>query len=399
MPSKSETAEAPQSDVTVAAARLSLLAISYLGFISLGLPDAILGVAWPSLRESFHLPQGSLGLVSIAFGGGYLVSSFCAGKLTLSWGTGTLLTVSSILVALAMLGNSVTPSWVVFLILASVCGLGSGGIDAGLNAYVSSHFSARHMNWLHACYSLGATTGPLIMTTALVHAGSWRLGYAFVGGILAALAVTFAISRRLWQSPVSTPENLNQVTATIRDTLRLPVVWLQILIFFLYTGLELTIGQWTYSVLTESRHVSPELGGGLVAVYFGSIGVGRVVFGAIAERVGLDRLVRLGSLAAVLGMVGFAFFPSWSSVSLTVAGLGLAPIFPCLMARTPQRIGASYAVHAIGFQVAAAMLGAAILPGVAGLLAQEGGLEMVPGYAIVLAVLLWISHEVLVRTK
>src|SRR5687767_3900869 len=157
-----------------------MLAIAYLGFISLGLPDPVAGVAWPSVREGFGLSQSSFGLVFICLGCGYCASGFFGGQLTQWLGLGNLLWFSSALVALAMFGSSVAPVWAVYV--AVIWGLGSGGIDAGLNAYVSNHFSARHVNWLHACYSLGATLGPLLMTAVMIRAG-WRAGYALVGGV------------------------------------------------------------------------------------------------------------------------------------------------------------------------------------------------------------------------
>ena len=185
---------------------LLLLAIAYLGFVSLGLPDTVAGVAWPSVRERFTLSQSAFGLVFIALGCGYCASGFFGGKLTHALGLGNLLWISSAFVAVAMLGSGLAPAWPVMVGLAVVWGLGSGGIDAGLNAYVSRHFSARHVNWLHACYSLGATLGPLAMTAMLVWIGSWRLGYALVGGTLLLMALLFLATRSRWSDPVATAE-------------------------------------------------------------------------------------------------------------------------------------------------------------------------------------------------
>src|SRR5687768_12485585 len=203
-----------------------LLAIAYLGFVSLGLPDAMAGVAWPSVRDTFRQPQSGFGLVFIALGCGYCLSSFFGGRLTVALGVGRLLTVSSLLVALAMFGSGLAPLWPLFVGWAIVWGLGSGAIDAGLNGYVSTHFSARHVNWLHACYSLGATLGPLLMTATLVWVGSWRLGYSLIGGIVLALTATFLVTRRWWDEGPTSVESDSKPAVDLRTALQEPLVWI-----------------------------------------------------------------------------------------------------------------------------------------------------------------------------
>lgn len=380
-----------------AGGRLLLLVIAYLGFISLGLPDPVAGVAWPSVRHAFSLHQSSFGLVFIALGCGYCASGFFGGKLTAVLGLGNLLWISSGLVAVAMLGSGVVPVWPLFVACGVIWGLGSGGIDAGLNAYVSTHFSARHMNWLHACYSVGATLGPLLMTAVLVREGSWRLGYELVGGILLAMTVLFFVTRERWNDPPKPADGAVNQIVTMKMALQEPMVWLQIVIFFLYVGLEFTVGQWSFTLLTESRGVRPEVAGILAGSYYGAIGVGRVIAGAIAARVGLKRLLRGTMLIALIGVLLFAYGKpvELGSAGLVMIGLGLAPIFPCLMTMTPERLGAGYATHAVGFQVSSGMLGAALLPGIAGLFAEKLGLEVVTQFAIGLATMLFVIHELL----
>jgi fucose permease len=394
-PPEPQPADRPGTDT--ANRRRLLLLIAYGGFISLGLPDTVAGVAWPSVRDTFVLPQSGLGLVFLALGCGYCASSFFGGKLTLALGIGTLLTGSSFLVAIAMFGNALAPIWPVFVAGAVIWGLGSGAIDSGLNAYVASHFSARHVNWLHAFYSLGATLGPLLMTAMVVRAGSWRLGYALVGGVVLALTVAFLSTRRLWGGPPGPAAGEVHEPVSMGAALCSSLVWLQVVVFFLYTGLEFTAGQWAFTLFTESRAVRTDVAGLLAGSYFGAIGVGRLLFGAVADRIGVDRLVRWATRAALLGAALLAFGApvEVSGFGLVVLGLGLAPIFPCLMARTPQRLGAGYATHAVGFQVSAAMLGAAVVPGLAGLLAQGWGLEVVARFAVLLAALLGAMHELL----
>lgn len=374
-----------------------LLTIAYLGFISLGFPDPVAGVAWPSVRQAFSLHQSGFGLVFIALGCGYCASGFFGGKLTTVLGLGNLLWISSGLVAVAMLGSGLAPAWPFFVACGVIWGLGSGGIDAGLNAYVSTHFSARHMNWLHACYSVGATLGPLLMTAVLVREGSWRLGYELVGGILLAMAILFFITRERWNDSPHAAEGPADQPVSMKTALQEPTVWLQIVIFFLYVGLEFTVGQWSFTVLTESRGVRPDVAGTLAGCYYGAIGVGRVLSGVIASRVGLDRLLRAAMVIVLVGVLMFAFGKpvEVGSAGLVIIGLGLAPIFPCLMTMTPVRLGAGIATHAVGFQVSSGMLGAALVPGLAGLFAEKLGLEVVARFAMTLATLLFVTHELL----
>jgi fucose permease len=269
------------------------------------------------------------------------------------------------------------------------------------------------MNWLHACYSLGATLGPLAMTAVIVRLGNWRLGYAAVGAALAAMAGLFLLTRCGWNDPVSDEASSNgerSVTTDapavgLRRALGKPLVRLQIVLFFLYVGLEFTVGQWCFTNLTESRAEPPEVAGLLAGGYYLAIGVGRVAAGVVAHRIGLDRLLRLSMCLVIAGtgLYAFAGPPAtgmrFDVLGLILVGLGLAPIFPVLMTRTPQRLGAETATHAVGFQVSAGMLGAALVPGLAGLVAERGGLEWVPRFALLLALLMAITHEwVLKRT-
>jgi fucose permease len=377
---------------------LLLIALAYVGFVSLGLPDAVIGVAWPSVRDAFRLPQGAAGLVFAASAAGYSVTSFLSGRLTHALGIGLLLAASTALVAAAMLGFAFSPAWAVFVACAVVHGLGSGAIDAGLNGYAAHHLSARHMNWLHACYCFGAMLGPLVMTAVLTSGRPYGTGYLAVGGVLAALAAVFLATGPRWGRASATADAAGPRVGT-GEAIRHPAVLLQMCVFFLYTGLEMALSQWAFTVLTESRGVGRGPAGVAVGAYWGSIGAGRVVFGLVADRVGIDRLLRYCLLAAAAGAVLFAApLPAWAAFAgLAVAGVGLAPVFPCLMTRTPRRLGPALSAHAIGFQVGAAMVGAAAVPGALGLIAGGVGLGAVPVGAAVLAGVLWLLHEGLTR--
>lgn len=388
-----------QASNTRSHTRRLLLVTAYLGFISLGLPDTLIGVAWPSVRDFFGRQQSDIAWIFFGAGASYFVSGLLTGKLLKSFGIGLLLGGSSLLVAASALGYSAAPAWGLFAACALLHGLGSGAIDAGLNHYVANHFSPRHMNWLHACYGIGATLGPLIMTSMLVSLGSWRAGYATVGSLLLLLTGLFLYTRKLWDAPGETTDAASEAEESVSmlDALKNIGTWAHITLFFIYTGLEVTVGQWSFTVMTEARGMTKETAGMWVTIYWASIATGRVVFGFIIEWLGIDLLLRLSMLAAVTGTGLFAANMPLSAGALTLTGLGLASIYPCLMTRTPQRLGKARAAHAIGFQVSAAMVGAAVLPSTCGWLAQSRGLEAVTMTTAAMAASLLVIHEVLLR--
>lgn len=382
------------------------LLIAYLAFVSLGLPDAVIGIAWPSVRQTFGLGQAGLGQYFVAIGGGVFVSGIVSGRLVQALGVGALLTASTAVAASAVLGIALAPSWLFLTMAAFVLGLGSGAIDAGVNGFAAARFSARQVNWLHACYSAGAATGPLVMTAVLTGGRPWSTGYLAIAAALSAMAVVFAGTHPLWrvadaaQTAGSTapPPLVHAAAVGPWAALRHPLVPVQTVIFFLYTGLEVTLGQWAYTVNTEGRGV-PEAAAGLwTSGYWGSLLLGRIVLGAVVERVGADRLVRWGSAGALAGAVLFAAGPpALGAVGLVVAGLSLAPIFPTLISRTSGRLPPGVAAHAVGFKVSAAMVGVAVVPFVAGLAAEAFGLFAVGLVAVGTAIALVGAHEVLLR--
>ncbi len=364
------------------------------------MPDTLIGVAWPSVRDTFRLQQDSVGWLFLGTSCSYFLASFFTGRLLATFGIGWLLALSSVFVALSGFGYGLAPAWILFAMCSLLHGLGSGAIDAGLNHYVAHHFAARHMTWLHACYGVGATLGPVIMTSTIASRGSWRAGYVTVAVALSCLSLLFALTRKRWDAPGEADQDVaEEESVGIMQTLRHPLVRLQVAIFFLYTGLEVTVGQWSFTVLTESRNLRLETAGAWVAGFWASLVVGRVISGFVVERVGIDRLLRASIAMVVAGTLLFAANPPhpFSAVALSIIGLGLASIYPCLMTRTPERLGKALAAHAIGFQVGAAMLGAAALPGFSGLLAQRLGLERIATSAMFMAVILLALHEWLLR--
>lgn len=383
-----------------ARARPGLLVLAYLAFVSLGLPDAVLGLAWPSIREAFSLPQAALGAVLATAATAYFFSGLLAGRFILAVGMGGVLAASTGLVTLGLSGYASAPVFALFLVAACFIGFGSGAVDSGLNTYAAHHFGARHMTWLHAAYSTGAALGPVLMTALLARGAGWRVGYAAIGAVLGVLAVTFVVTRGRWNdgpaSPASDSEAVKGPTAGA--TFLRPRVLLQIATFFFYCGVEVTAGQWSYTVLTEARGVPPTVAGTWVSLYWASLLAGRVLLGFIVEWVGSVRLLRLSTVAAVAGALLIALPQAPAALGLAVLGFALAPIFPGLMTETPRRIGVDAAAHAVGFQVSAATVGVAVVPSVAGLLGEWFGLAAIPPLVVLCAVVLLVLHEVLVAT-
>ncbi len=377
--------------------RLLLLVIAYGAFVSLGLPDAVTGVAWPSLQQDFGLEPSFFGWILLGLCCGYFTSGMLAGRLQSELGIGGLLSASCCCVALAMAGNSLSQHATLFVVYGLLWGLGSGGIDSALNAYAANHLPTRHMSWLHACYSLGASLGPLVMSSAIVHLHSWRWGYASVSVAMLVMMTLFLTTQRLWKTPQEErPKELQQSDrVSIGQLFRLPIVWLQVLLFFVYTGLEALLGQWGYTLLTQSRSITEGWAAFWVSAYFLGIGLGRIVSGFIVVRVGLNRMIRCSTIGAVLG-TGLLFIvpnPWVSCIAFPFIGLSLAAIFPSLMSRTPERLGAKVASYAIGYQIAAATLGVAVVPGLVGLILRPMGTESIAYVGFCAALALLSLHE------
>lgn len=375
-----------------------LLAIALVAFVSLGLPDGVLGVAWPSIRRTFDLAPSQLGSLLASAMVGYLVSGFSSGALVARMGVGRVLLWSSVLMVVNSLTCALAPGWWVMVGVGVLAGLGAGAIDAGINAFAAARFSPRLVSWLHASYGVGAMLGPLLMTTAIASGPGWRWGYVVIGGLLAAMAVSFLVTIRLWEAaPQGTaPHDRPTPAPGLLETLARPRVWVNITLFFVYTGLEISAGQWTYSLFTEARGVPPGAAGAWVALYWAGLTAGRVVSGALATRLAPERLLRLGTCGALFGTSLIWWDPGMGSglLGLAVVGFALAPIYPTMIAQTPVRLGSSHATSAIGFQVAAAYLGTAAIPGFTGLLATHAGLLVIGPCLVGTATILLLLQEI-----
>ena len=384
-------------------ASLLVIGLAYVAFVSLGLPDGLNGVAWPFVRATFHLPLDALGTLLVMFTLGFLLSSVSSGRLLAHLSVGTLLGLSCMLLAISLGGYALAPRWFWMVLLAALAGAGAGAIDAGLNTYAATNFNLRTVNWLHACYGVGAAMGPVIMTRAL-NSGSrgpenWRWGYGAVGAGQLVLAAAFMLTRHLWKA--SRPNGLAEIrrpAASNSSTLRLHVVWLSAAVFFVYTGVEVAAGTWAFSLFTEGRGIPAAVAGLWVSVYWASLTVGRLAFGFVAESAArsLLRLCLIGT-AAGASLVWLNPSSTWSFFGLAVMGFAAGPIFPSMIAATPRRVGDAHTPNAIGLQIAAAVLGQSLLPAAIGVAARHLGLEAI-GPALFLAALVLVALYELLRT-
>jgi fucose permease len=382
-----------------------LIVVAYFSYILLGLPNGALGVAWPAIREGFGLPLDALGILLTAVTIAYIIVSFNSGRIVSTIGLGAFLVLSSASSAAGLLGYTVAPEWWVMVLSGLLLGAGAAAVDSGMNIYVAANYGAREMNWLHACFGIGVTLGP-VMITALLDAGrSWRWGYALVAVLQVALAVGFGLTLDRWRyrQAETTDAKPDRTPAAARsiDTLRLLPAWLGIAIFVNHTGVQFTAGQWAYTLFTEARAVAAATAGLWISIYWGSLTAGRLLLGPVAERVGVVPLLR----SCILGIVAGSALVWWhptdlvSFLGLALIGLSVAPLFPSLISSTPGRVGPRHAANAIGFQVAAGSVGIALLPGFAGVLAQNLGLEAIGPFLVVAGSVMFVLHEALVRSS
>jgi fucose permease len=386
---------------------LLILSLAYAGFIGLGMVNSLLGVAWPSIHATFGLPLDALGVLLIGITIGYMIASAVSGRLLALLGGGTLLALSSCLAAASLLAAGSAPSWAVLVAFGFTSGLSGGAIDGGLNAYAAAHFSPRAMNWLHACFGIGATLGPAIMTAVITGYWTlgglgWRAGYWIVGAAQLALALCFALTRQRWHDPASPqaaaaspPQAAHG--APLVETLRLPLAWLGIALFFAYTGLEIATGNWVYSLLTEARGVPAALAGTWVSLYWGSLTAGRILFGFVVQRISPTTLLRWCMAGATLSalLIWMNLAPWLASGGIALMGLALAPQFPLLISATPGYLGPRHAANGVGFQVAAAGLGGALVPSLVGVLARAWGLEVLGPFLFAAALTMAALFELL----
>ena len=373
-----------------------LLVIIYVAFISLGLPDSMLGAAWPVMQAELGLPLAGAGLVSMIVSGSTIISSLFSGDLIRRLGTGKLTLVSVLMTALALLGYSFSQNYLWLCLIAVPLGLGAGSVDAALNDFVARNFAARHMNWLHSFWGVGATTGPLIMAFMLSQTGRWQMGYRTVAIIQFTLVAILAVSLPLWQR---FPTPISQHPATGRVKIRkIKGITPNLVAFFAYCAVETSTGLWAASFLVEQRGLSQVLAAGGASAYYLGITLGRFLNGFLSSHFDAKNLVRGGQALILLGIVlMFLPFPILSLAGLMIIGLGCAPIYPTLLHETPRRFGAENSASLMGLQMAVAYCGLTLMPPLLGLIVDRFGLQLYPLGLLLLALMLTLGSERLNR--
>ena len=380
-----------------------LLAIIYLSFISLGLPDSLLGSAWPVMRAELAAPLSFAGVISMIIASGTIVSSLLSERLTRRLGTGLVTAGSVALSAAALFGFSVSPSLAALCLWAVPYGLGAGAIDAALNNYVALHYNSRHMSWLHCFWGVGASISPYIMAAALSRTGQWQLGYRTVSLIQIVLTVLLFLSLPLWRKTAAgEPAGDNAPLLGLRGAVRIPGVPNILLAFFAYCGAETTAGLWASSYLAGVRGVAPETAAGFASLFYLGITFGRFLNGFVADRLGDRRMIRIGALVMGAGTLLILLplpSPLPALAGLLIFGLGCAPVYPSIIHATPLNFGAENSQAIIGVQMASAYVGTTFMPPLFGLLANAISLRLFPLFLAALLLLLAVMTEKLNRLK
>ena len=380
-----------------------LLAIIYLSFISLGLPDSLLGSAWPVMRAELAAPLSFAGVISMIIASGTIVSSLLSERLTRRLGTGLVTAGSVALTAAALFGFSVSPSLAALCLWAVPYGLGAGAIDAALNNYVALHYSSRHMSWLHCFWGVGASISPYIMAAALSRTGQWQLGYRAVSLIQIVLTVLLFLSLPLWRKTAAgEPAGDNAPLLGLRGAVRIPGVPNILLAFFAYCGAETTAGLWASSYLAGVRGVAPETAAGFASLFYLGITFGRFLNGFVADRLGDRRMIRIGTLVMGAGTLLILLplpSPLPALAGLLIFGLGCAPVYPSIIHATPLNFGAENSQAISGVQMASAYVGTTFMPPLFGLLANAISLRLFPLFLAALLLLLAVMTEKLNRLK
>jgi fucose permease len=374
-----------------------LVAISYLVFLAIGLYAGLMGVLWPSMRDGFGIDDDAYGVLAGATTVGSLVVIANVGRLIERVGTGRLLALGCALGGLGYLGAALAPSWPLLIALAVVASLGTATVIPNLNTYFALHQSAGRTTWLNACFGLGATISPALLSVLLGAGGSWRWGFGAIGGVYLALAAVFWLTARRWPQPVPAEADggAQDPGARRRPTLALPAVWFSVLLFCTFTGYETSAGQWSYTFFTEGHGIPPEVAGRWASAFWASMTVGRVLLGWVVDRLPVEPLVRSCMLGAALGAAVFWWAPQpWVGLAgLIGIGLCLSPLFPVLTSATPQRLGKTHTPDALGYQMTAVRLGLAAFPALGGVLVARVGVFSLGPFLLATAILVVILNE------
>ena len=377
-----------------------LLAVIYLSFISLGLPDSLLGSAWPSMYGELGVPVSYAGAVSMIIAVGTVVSSLQSDRLTRKLGAGRVTAISVAMTAAALFGFSVSHSFWLLCLWAVPYGLGAGSVDAALNNYVALHYASRHMSWLHCMWGLGATIGPYVMGIALTGGAGWNMGYRYISLLQIGLTVILFLSLPLWRPRESAGEEDGAAEAlTLRKIFAIPGAKSVMVTFFCYCALEQTSILWASSYLALYKGVPAETAAKYGSLFFIGITVGRALSGFITMKLSDGQMVRLGQGITAVGIAAL-LLPLGETVSLAglvLIGLGCAPIYPCVIHSTPEHFGADKSQAVIGVQMASAYIGTSLMPPLFGLIATHTSIALLPVYLAAILIVMVLTHESLLR--
>ena len=379
-----------------------LLAVIYAAFISLGLPDALLGSAWPIMHAQMNVPLSYAGIVTFTIAMGTVISALLSDRLTLKLGAGKVTALSVSLTALALLGFSFSSQYWMLLVFAIPYGLGAGSVDAALNNYVALHYSNRHMSWLHCMWGVGASIGPSIMGWVLSGGSlNWPMGYRVVGLIQAGLTLLIFLSLPLWKnrSGQVQADNARVKPMSIRELAALPGAREIMVTFFCYCAMESTAGLWASSFLAFHHGLNEETAAACAALFYIGITAGRAANGFIADRFSDTKLTRMGFALMGLGVAVLLlpFGKIAAMAGLIILGVGCAPTYPCIIHATPIRFGAEKSQAFIGVQMASAYTGSTLMPPLFGLIANYISIGLYPVYLGCLLVLMAFMHERVVK--
>lgn len=379
-----------------------MLVIIYIAFISLGLPDSLLGSGWPVIHSDLSVPLSYAGIVSMLISGGTIASSLMSDRLTRKLGTGRVTAVSVLLTAAALFGFSISDKFVMLCLWAIPYGLGAGAIDAALNNYVALHYSSRHMSWLHCFWGVGTIVSPYVMSYFLTQGGNWQGGYRCVSFIQIAITILLFVTLPLWKKVNKTADSEEVAPNPLSLGQALSIKGVKPLLtgFYAYCATEATVMLWASSYLVSVKGISAETAAAFASLFFIGITAGRFISGIFSEKVGDRTLIRVGAAVITFGIVLILLPLKTSALSLTgliVIGLGCAPIYPSIIHSTPYNFGKKNSQSIIGIQMASAYVGSTFMPPVFGLIANHISIKLFPLYLIVFAALMLAMTETVNR--
>lgn len=383
-----------------------LIVIIYLSFISLGLPDSLLGSSWPAMYPQLNVPVSYAGIISMTIALCTVFSSLMSDRVTRRFGTGKVTAVSVATTAAALFGFSVSKSFWTLCLWAVPYGFGAGSVDTSLNNYVALHYESKHMSWLHCMWGVGATTGPYIMGRVLTGGGTWNTGYRFISLMQVVLTVILFASLPLWkergQSDAQTESDAPCAPPSFGEILKISGVKEVLILFFCYCTLEQTAGLWASSYLTLYKGVPAETAASFAGMFFLGITAGRALSGFLTMKLSDAQMIRLGQAVIACGVAAL-LLPVGEGASLAgfvIIGLGCAPIYPCVIHSTPGWFGADKSQAVIGVQMASAYMGTCLMPPLFGLIAEHVSVSLLPVYLLTaLALMTWMHERMLKKVK